>query len=238
MLRQYLTAIPIYLALAIGLAGMAAWTVRSGNDLSYYWRDPAAIVNTGPWIGFFSSIGIFLWWIAGAVSVFAALLIRNAHPFRRVAAFLLAFGLFTGFLALDDFFMIHEWVVPTYLPLSEDLMFGVYSVVGTALALLFREEIRSTPVLLLGLAVGCFGLSILTDLVGPDRFLSLGMPPGMLWSLEYVVEDGLKLLGIVAWLHYLALTSFRAVRRAFEPQESGGNGSVSLDHVRERAEVP
>lgn len=51
----------VYVPLALALAGFAAVAVRSDRDFSFYWRDPAAIVNTGPWIGLFSNIGIFIW---------------------------------------------------------------------------------------------------------------------------------------------------------------------------------
>lgn len=63
------------------------------------------------------------------------------------------------------------------------------------------------------------------------------MPSRLLWSLEYVVENGLKLLGIVAWTHYLGLTSFSAVRQAMEHRMAAENGSQSFDYVGERAEV-
>lgn len=201
----------IYIPLITFLGGLAIWAVLAENDFSFYWRDPAAIVNTGPWIGLFSNIGNFLWWIAGIVCVFTALLLRSAPGQSTASAFLMSWGLLTGFLALDDFFMIHEWVIPTYLPLSEDVMFGVYFVIAVLLVVLFRDEFLRSPYPIFAFALACFAVSIVIDLAGPARFQEWGMPIRLVWNLEYVVEDGLKLLGIIAWLHYFTLVSYQAL---------------------------
>jgi hypothetical protein len=213
LLRPYLhgftfPGIWIYAPIVAFLVFLSIWAVVAENDFSFYWRDPFAVVNTGPWLGLFSNIGIFIWWMTGVISVFTGLLLRLAPGQGTRSAFLLSWGALTGFLALDDFFMIHEWVVPTYLPLSDDFMFGVYFVVTLFLLVIFRDEIMASPFPIFFFALTCFALSIIIDLIGPFRPVDWGLPARLVWNLEYVVEDGLKLVGIVAWLHYFGLVSF------------------------------
>jgi hypothetical protein len=198
----------LYIPIVLFLVGLGIYAVIQENDFSFYWRDPFAVVNTGPWLGLFSNIGIFLWWMAGVVAVFTGLLLRLAPRQGTKSAFLLSWGTLTAILALDDFFMIHEWVVPTYLPLSDDFMFGVYFVVALFLLVIFRDEIIASPFPIFLFALACFALSIVIDLIGPFRPVDWGLSARLVWNLEYVVEDGLKLIGIVAWLHYFALVSF------------------------------
>lgn len=194
------------------LGVLAIWAVVAESDFSFYWRDPAAIVNSGPWIGLFSNIGNFLWWMAGVVAVFSGLLLRGVPGKSSRSAFLLCWGTLTGGLALDDFFMIHEWVVPTYLPFSENVFYGVYILIGILLAVLFKEEMRASPYPIFLLSLACLGGSVVFDLIGTQRFIDVGLPVRFVWNLEYVVEDGLKLTGIIAWVHYFSLTSFQALR--------------------------
>jgi hypothetical protein len=202
----------IYAPIVVFLAGLGIWAVVAENDFSFYWRDPAAIVNTGPWIGLFSNIGVFIWWIAAVIAIFTGVLLRWAPGRGTISAFLLSWGALTGILALDDFFMIHEWVIPTYLPLSDDFMFGVYFVVALFLIVLFRDEILRSPYPLFLFALACFSASILIDVVGPFRPVDWGLPARLVWNLEYVVEDGFKLIGIIAWAHYFALVSFGVIK--------------------------
>lgn len=238
-LLRYILKIPgiwIYIPLGLFLGFLAIWAVMAENDFSFYWRDPAAIVNTSPWIGLFSNIGNFLWWIAAVIAVFTGLLLRGAPGRSTTSAFLLSWGVLTGFLALDDFFMIHEWVVPTYLPFSEDFMFGVYFVVAISLVVLFRDEILQSPYPLFIVAICCFGASILIDLIGPARLVDAGLPIRLVWNLEYVVEDGLKLAGIIAWGHYFGLVSYGALRPSV--MSTGNTETVPLPtHHRKRPKV-
>jgi hypothetical protein len=203
----------IYIPLFLFLAVLAYRAVATENDYSFYWRDPAAIMNTGPWIGLFSNIGVFVWWISAVICVFSGIILWRVPGQRLMAKFFLAWGILTGVLALDDFFMIHEWVVPTYLPLSDDVMFGVYAIVAVALLVYFRTVILATRFPILLFAGACLGLSIVIDVLGFEWFQNQGVPTRIVWNLEYVVEDGLKLVGLTAWLHYFALTCYETFQR-------------------------
>jgi hypothetical protein len=218
------------------LIGLGIWAVQVENDLSFYWRDPAAIVNTGPWIGLFSNIGNFIWWIASIPALFTAALLRTVPGHQRAAAFLFSWGALTAFLALDDFFMIHEWVIPTYLPLSEDFLFVVYFFTALGLLAVFRNELRQTPYPVFFFALCCFAGSIIIDLIGPARFQDWGMSVRYVWNLEYIVEDGLKLAGIIAWAHFFVLTSLGYLRPLIQPTAATETKTLPA-HRRKRRQV-
>lgn len=222
----------IYIPLVVFLAGFAYWAVASETDYSFYWRDPAAIVNTGPWIGLFSNVGVFICWIAAVIAVFTALVLRRASGQVRTVQFFLASGLLSGVLALDDFFMIHEWVVPTYLPLSDDALLGVYGIAGAVVVYSFRREIRRTRYPILLLAGICFSVSTLLDVAGVEWFEKRGVPTRLAWNLEYVVEDGLKLMGLIAWTQYFTLTCYEALASLIP----GSSVPASVDVVEESNE--
>lgn len=209
----WLHALVVLLLTAFGI-----WAIQIESDFSFYWRDPAAIVETSPWIGLFSNIGNFIWWIASITALFTAGLLYRVPGYRRESMFLLCWGILTAFLALDDFFMFHEWVVPTYLPVSEDALVGVYFVIALGLLIIFRDELRRTPFLLFFFALTCFAGSIIIDVIGPARFQDWGLSVRYVWNLEYIVEDGLKLTGIIAWAHYFVLTTTGYLRPFLKPE--------------------
>ncbi len=68
-------------------------------------RDPSSIMRIRPYIGFLSNIGIFFWSATATVCFLGGKLITNNERLKR---FLLASGLLTLFLGLDDLFLFHE----------------------------------------------------------------------------------------------------------------------------------
>lgn len=159
--------------------------------------------------GAFSNVGILLWWSAAIVSAFAYFLLRfvlRAKATTRLSrTFLLYMAVFTVVLVLDDLFMLHEEVFPVRLGISEIAVYGVYGVLTMALVCFVRFLVQ-TDFLLLLLAFGFFGFSLLTD-QGMLRFLFAMPPTPDLWA-----EDMTKMLGIVCWLVFLLRTATQQLR--------------------------
>jgi hypothetical protein len=108
---------------------------------------------------------------------------------------------------LDDLFLIHERVSPRYLGLSERTIFVVYGVIAVALYLRHRQIICRGKYELLLLSVGFFAVAIAADMARGLGLLSLlGVRSR---NMQYLLEDGFKLLGITGWFGY-----FRWVCRA------------------------
>jgi hypothetical protein len=173
--------------------------------------DPAATFGYNPLYGYISNIGILLWCSCVSVCFLSAGLLRVYKEEGQMFRFLICFGILTAVLMLDDLFMFHESLGPSYLNISEKwvlLSYGMY----TAFCLYhFRRTIMLNDVRYLILAVAAFGVSVLVDQIS-SRFYFPG---------EYFVEDGLKLTGIASWLAYFVtlsfskMTSVMAVKQAY-----------------------
>jgi len=122
----------------------------------------------------------------------------------KIATFLFFSGLLTLVLLLDDLFMFHEDIFPKYLHISQNLVYvGYFSLIPIYL-IKFRSMIFQTEYIVLFLALGFFGLSVICDLILP------------LTNIEYLIEDGFKLFGIITWFIFFIRTSFTQIQKTIE----------------------
>jgi hypothetical protein len=142
-----------------------------------------------------------IWSGAVAICFFSYCLIRARGAGGASPHFLLAGGLITLMLLLDDFFQLHEVAFPEYAGISEDVAYTTYALLLLGFLVWFRTTILQTDFLLLGL-----GLAGLAFSIGVDLIASLVSLPGL-----YVFEDGAKLFGIVSWAAYFVLVSSRQI---------------------------
>lgn len=63
----------------------------------------------------------------------------------------------------------------------------------------FHLLISGTEFILLGTALSCFALSVLIDWLEPE------------WMNIFLVEDGVKLIGILSWMTYFLVTGYRHI---------------------------
>jgi len=61
--------------------------------------------------GFMSNLGIFLWVATAAISLFSALIFFKWKSDKALLRFAVTSGLLSGWLALDDAFLLHEVVL-------------------------------------------------------------------------------------------------------------------------------
>lgn len=165
-------------------------------------RDVSAIGGIHPLAGFLSSLGILLWATSGSIWIFSAFVLHVADE-RRQAPFAFGFGTVTWLLVLDDLFQFHESLVPTYLGWNEEMGYALLGTAILALLAVHRRSILESPFRLLAVSFLCFGASVFVDVLEP-----------WLWrtrSLAYLLEDGLKWLGIVSWSAYAASWCRRAL---------------------------
>jgi len=192
-LRWLLAAVLIPPALLLLVA-----SVQTVAPLWMLMRDPVSIAELPPYTGFLSNLGVLLWCSAGTISLFAAALIRHAHPNPAGARFLFWGGVLTLMLMADDFFTIHE-VLAFHGGLPDTLIIGVYAALAGAYFLSFRHYIWTTDFLLLAVALGFLGTSIIVDAFDPKDSVLIFALVG---DRYHLVEDGPKLMGIAAWLGY------------------------------------
>jgi hypothetical protein len=161
-------------------------------------RDPSQTAQYPPYLGLISYLGVLAWSAAAAIGLFAGAIGRD----RALRALLLAGGGLSALLGIDDLVTLHEYVFPEYLGIAEDAVLLVYGLLLAAFLIGFAAVIlRRTDFLVLGLALGFFAASEMFD----QGFLEQG--------LNFLLDDGLKLFGIVLWATYLIRTSAQSLRQ-------------------------
>ncbi|MFO7630716.1 MAG: hypothetical protein R6W06_14620 [Prochlorococcaceae cyanobacterium] len=108
-------------------------------------------------------------------------------------------GFFTLFLAIDDIFLIHDYLFPYILGIPEKPLFAAYAAFVAWLAYKHWSIIRGSKWPLLATSLIAFGISIFID--------KLNYPS------EYRIffEDSAKLIGIVLWMVYFGNAAASAI---------------------------
>lgn len=165
-------------------------------------------------LGFASNIGVVLWCVAGTAQLVAAVAVARAAALR-LAVFSACFGLFSFVLMADDFFVVHERILPALFGIDERLVFAVYAVAFVVGVIAFRREILRTGWPLI--AIMALALSIFGDWVA-------GVP----LSLEAMrgIEDGSKFVGIAFWCAFALRLAFITVKSTLEPRQDGVRARV------------
>ncbi len=192
-----------------GLVLAAAFFVqfKEGVAMGDLTRDPTSVAEVPLYIGFVSQFGIFLWSATATCCLMAGLALARQGQDRQGRNFFLYAAGLSLMLGMDDLFLLHEVFFP-YFGVPELVVFGVYGVlVAVFLGLFLRLLLRSEYLLLL-MAFGFLGLSVLTDLAD------------VVLIEPFLLEDGLKLVGILAWLCYFARTSLLAIAPLPRRQEA------------------
>ncbi len=197
---------PTFLALVL----LVLVNLQTGIPIAYLTRDSTAAVQVPFYAGIYSKIGMLFWCSAVAICFFSVGILRNRSANTESVRFLLFSGMFTTILLLDDFFLLHEEVLPDYLHIPQKLVFVVYGTLSVLYLIRFRAFILKTEFLLLFLAFGFFGLSIAVDIL-PGHSLGINFIASGFRG-HHLFEDGFKLLGIVSWSTYFIKICVNHVR--------------------------
>lgn len=163
--------------------------------------DPAELTGAPWYLGALSSITLLVWAAGAALHLVAGTALRGRTG--RLGAALLCLGAITVVLALDDLLLLHEIFFPWVLGTPEVVTFALYAVGIGGVVMVARRELMAQPeVGVLALALVALGASVVLDVVGPDL------------TLRRVVEEGLKLLGALAWALFPAQVLVRSVAGA------------------------
>jgi hypothetical protein len=188
---------PVVLLLHGGtLAILLLAALQTRIPTAFLVRDPAQLAKYPVYVGLLSNVGVLLWCACAAIYLYSATLAGQ----REVARFFLGAGLVTAMLGLDDFFILHEEVLPATLGVAEEAVLAAYGLAMLAFLGRFARLILRTEFLLLGLTFGFMGGSIVLD----GGVFNQG--------LNYLLDDGLKLLGIVGWLAYYVRTARQFIK--------------------------
>jgi hypothetical protein len=178
-----------------GVLLLAAVWLQTRVPVSVLMKDPLAVVHETKtcchfYYGLVSNLGIMIWTAGAAVSLFAALLLFCADRPKSEMLFFAAAAAFTTWLALDDLFMIHEDVLPQ-LGVPEAITYGLYGSAAAGYFLLSWRAILESRPMLMALALILLGSSVGIDVLVKSES-----------AARVFVEDGAKLLGILAWASF------------------------------------
>ncbi len=173
-------------------------------------RDTSAVLD-GPWYaGLFSTLGVALWAVAGALCLLALV----AEPKGALRSLLIAGAVVSLMFGADDGFVLHE-TIKNYVGIPSPVTIGTYGLVTVVLfAPNFRHLVRRPDFGILLLAVGLLAISVVLDAAGEA---GIGTIP-----YHEIVEDMAKFLGIATWATFFAGVSAGAIRGAIRTPEAAG----------------
>lgn len=210
---------PAFLLLIVALQPMV--------PIAYLMKDLLAVAELSKdqccsvYYGLVSNIGILVWCSGAAICLFTALLLTLGKSDKAdIYLFSLA-GILTGWLMLDDFFLVHEDVFPA-LGIPELVAFIVYAGLALSYFAICWRRILEHRFILLTLAVGLLGLSVLVDqLIHSES------------SARIFTEDSAKLLGICAWSGFHIDAALTTLRRHFCHDDTVNQPQQGLNAGRE-----
>jgi hypothetical protein len=183
----------LFLGILVPAAALLAlvW-LQPWVPVAYLVRDPLAVAREAPkccsvYYGVISNLGVMLWMAAAAICLFTALMAYTARAGSARTGFFLAGGLFTLWLGMDDFFLVHEEVLPQF-GIPQIVTYAVYAAIGLVYLIAAWRFILTSRVSLFLIA----GLA-LAGSMGLDALVASEAP---LWVF---LEDALKFVGIAFW---------------------------------------
>ncbi|MCK5310814.1 MAG: hypothetical protein KAJ62_01815 [Desulfobacteraceae bacterium] len=150
-------------------------------------RDPAQQSGQSNFLGFLSSIGVWLW-VSSAAICFYSSTIKTVIIKDSRRELLILLGILSFILAVDDFFMIHDRHG------SEKWCYVLYAFFSGSLLLRHYKTIIEVDGFAFLLACFLLALSILTDRFQGNIFSS--------YSYGQVFEEGFKFIGAGIWLYF------------------------------------
>ena len=151
-------------------------------------REPQITLDGPYYVGALSNLGALVWMV-GVVLAVVGWTMSSEPVERRMFLAGAAVGLV---LLIDDFFLVHDWVLTQSQLLDQGLIFS-YLLAVVALVLIFWRTMGALAVVgvlaTLGLLVGSAAL---------DFFFN---------DLDQLLEDGMKFLGICTWATVWVLRS-------------------------------
>lgn len=187
--------IPLVAVWALGLITLAATLGQGVIRHETLLLDPVATGGLPWYTGLISQLGAVVWCIAACAAAFGAAVSRLDGRTGAFRFLLGACGVGTLML-VDDLFLLHSNVLPRVTGLSKTMVLATYALLIMLWLARSLGEIARTRVHLLVATGGALGLSVIADQLG----LALWM------------EDGPKMLGILAWATYLTTTSWDITR--------------------------
>lgn len=212
-----LAGIPVFVLLFV--IGVLAW-VTTEFTVQGFTRDIATLGDLPFYAGSVSTLGLILWGATVGMCFLTYAVLRSRHR-SQLVQFLGWGGVLTAVLLFDDAYLLHESVFPRYLGVDGSILFGTYAVAGVAYLASYRRVFFRTNYSLLLLGFLAFAVSVAADYSLELFFRETGF--------LMMMEDGSKLVGVVAWTAYYANTCRIALKDRLDGEDD------RFAHPEERA---
>lgn len=195
------------LTFVLPLVLLAIMAMQTVVPIAYLTKDPLAVAELAKgeccsvYYGLLSNFGVLLWCATTAICLFTALLCLSKRTKISDAVFFAAAGMFTGWLMLDDFFLVHEDVLPAF-GVSQPLTYAVYAGLAISYFALSWKKIITYRTNLLIAALAFLGTSVVLDVILHSES-----------TTHILLEDGAKILGISAWAAFHIEAAYLAVSK-------------------------
>ncbi|MEQ8825534.1 MAG: hypothetical protein RIC14_14290 [Filomicrobium sp.] len=208
-----MTSFLVYLLAFVPVGALLAIAAtQTVTPLAYLTKDPLTVAEMASagccriYYGALSNVGILLWCATASICLFSAMVLWLGRGFsaqaQQMAAVFLASGLFSGWMALDDLFLIHENVLPA-LGVPQKLVYGIYGALTLGYLWFARDLLFAGRKTMFVVALGLLTLSVGVDVVATSE-----------GYMHVLIEDGAKILGISAWAAFHIEAAVVAVHRA------------------------
>ncbi|MFN2382941.1 MAG: hypothetical protein ABR559_01600 [Gemmatimonadota bacterium] len=196
-----------WLAVA-GFLGVILWFMAIQNrPPGFFTRDIFSIADLPVYTAIVTHATVFLWTVTAAICLFSGWILWRLPGRRAPAGFLLVGAGISFVLLLDDFFLIHEWLLPQRFGFPEQGTFALYLALVLWYVMAFRQVILAAEPELLLLAGMLFAAAL-----GLDILESLEFVP-----VRWFPEEACKLMGAATWCLFFARAAAREVRAALPP---------------------
>ena len=191
--------------LAAGVALLAASVAAArvtGRPLRAFLIDPAAELGSPAYTGVVSNVTVLVWWSAAVVACLSGLVLRRLdHP---SAAPLLLLAALSAAAGADDLFLGHEELIPS-LGVPQKVVLIIFAAAAASALWAIRDFLREGEWGMLVVAAPCFAFSLGVDALGEGS------------GIAYLLEDGAKLLGVIAWATFSVRSGWSALLAAAQP---------------------
>ena len=215
VVRQQMPAVRVMVILStlLGVVLLIVVATLSSKTIEEISREPSSWSHVPTHAGLFQIASYIVWSIGVGICFFVAWLLYKLQLPVRKRVFWIYSGTLLSIFLLDDAFLLHEDVLLN-IGIPEITLYLIY-LVGTLLyAPLFREEVQETPYLLLLIGLGMLGVSALVDL-NEDGILESFFDKH--YRAGWLMEDGIKLPGILTYNLYFVYTASRELLPRLQP---------------------
>lgn len=201
--KQFYDILPTLMAAGlVSLAGFGVVMLTSYQTDTPLWkltRDPSEVVNFPPYFGMLSNWGALVWITTAVICLFTAVILGKTDAPRKTKIFIVASGLLSFIIAVDDLFRLHDLVLPRLLDIREGFFYLLYLLTLIAYLAFFARQILQRDYLLFAAALFLFFMS-------RQLFIDIPYLDGSNAS-----GDILKYFGNVFWLAFFYRTASQEI---------------------------